>query len=60
MSQASQLSIGDSEHIAYRRVDGGTPGVVFLCGHGSDMEGTKALEVEAWARANGRSCLRFD
>ena len=60
MSQASHLSIGDSEHIAYRRVEGRTPGVMFLCGHGSDMDGTKALEVEAWAQANGRSCLRFD
>jgi len=60
MSQASHLSIGDSEYIAYQRVEGGPPGVVFLCGHGSDMEGTKALEVEAWAKATGRSCLRFD
>ena len=60
MSQASHLSIGEREHIAYRRVSGRTPGVMFLCGHGSDMDGTKALEVEAWAQANGRSCLRFD
>ena len=51
MSQASHLSIGDSDHIAYQRVEGGTPGVVFLCGHGSDMEGTKAVHLEAWAQA---------
>ncbi|MBN2740578.1 MAG: alpha/beta hydrolase, partial [Rhodobacteraceae bacterium] len=36
------------------------PGVVFLGGFKSDMEGTKALALEAWARAQGRAFLRFD
>ena len=39
---------------------GAGPTVVFLCGYASDMEGTKALAIEAWARANGRAFLRFD
>ncbi|MEM8871289.1 MAG: alpha/beta hydrolase [Pseudomonadota bacterium] len=36
------------------------PGVVFLGGFRSDMTGTKAVYLEAWARENGRAFLRFD
>ena len=58
MAQADYLEIGGGEQLAYRRLKGSGTGVTFLCGHGSDMDGTKALEVEAWARDTGRSCLR--
>jgi pimeloyl-ACP methyl ester carboxylesterase len=34
--------------------------VVFLGGFRSDMTGTKATHLEAWARASGRAFLRFD
>ena len=60
LAQADYLEIGGGEQLAYRRLKGSGTGVTFLCGHGSDMDGTKALEVEAWARETGRSCLRFD
>ena len=30
------------------------PGIVFLGGFRSDMGGTKAVALEAWARAEGR------
>ena len=60
MAQADYLEIGGGEQLAYRRLKGSGTGVTFLCGHGSNMDGTKALEVEAWARETGRSCLRFD
>jgi pimeloyl-ACP methyl ester carboxylesterase len=46
--------------LAYHRTSGAGPGVVFLGGFRSDMEGTKALHLEAWARARGRAFLRFD
>ncbi len=46
--------------IAYRKTAGQGPGVVFLGGFMSDMEGTKALALEDWARARGRAFLRFD
>lgn len=46
--------------IAYDRLRGRAPGVVFLGGFRSDKEGTKALALEAWARAQGRAFLRFD
>ncbi|WP_179379913.1 alpha/beta hydrolase [Jannaschia marina] len=46
--------------LAYRHTAGQGPGVVFLGGFKSDMEGTKALDLETWARAEGRSFLRLD
>jgi len=46
--------------IAYHRTKGAGPGVVFLGGFRSDMEGTKALHLEDWARRKGRAFLRFD
>ncbi|MGE4611436.1 MAG: alpha/beta hydrolase [Paracoccaceae bacterium] len=46
--------------IAYHQTEGDGPGVVFLGGFKSDMEGTKALFLEDWAKANGRAFLRFD
>jgi pimeloyl-ACP methyl ester carboxylesterase len=36
------------------------PGLVFLGGFMSDMTGTKALALEAFARRSGRDFLRFD
>lgn len=51
--------------MAYHRVlprgDGqALPGIVFLGGFRSDMTGTKATFLEAWATARGRAFLRFD
>jgi pimeloyl-ACP methyl ester carboxylesterase len=46
--------------IAFHRLPGRGPGVVFLGGFRSDMTGTKALFLEDWARARGRAFLRFD
>lgn len=46
--------------IAYNRIEGTGPGIVFLGGFKSDMQGTKALFLEEWAREAGRAFLRFD
>ena len=46
--------------LAYRLTEGAAPTVVFLPGYGSDMGGTKALALEAWAARTGRAFLRFD
>ena len=46
--------------IAYHLTDGSGPAVVFQGGFKSDMEGTKAIFLEKWARAQGRAFLRFD
>lgn len=46
--------------IAVRRDEGGGPGLFWLGGFKSDMKGTKAEALSAWARQNGRACVRFD
>ena len=48
------------ERIAYHRLDGRGPGVVFLGGFMSDMTGTKAMALEAHCRAAGHAFVRFD
>ncbi len=58
------LTTPQGRRIAYHRTAGtgaGTkPGVVFLGGFKSDMTGTKAVHLQAWAEATGRAFLRFD
>ena len=46
--------------LAYHLTKGTGPTIVFLPGYASDMSGTKALALEAWAKAAGRGFLRFD
>lgn len=46
--------------IALRQRLGKEPGVVWLGGFRSDMLGTKAETLDAWARKNGRAFLRHD
>ncbi len=46
--------------IAFHQTGGAAPGVMFLGGYRSDMTGTKAAHLEAWAIAQGRAFLRFD
>ena len=46
--------------IVVRARAGGSPGLFWLGGFHSDMKGTKALAVDAWAAAQGRACVRFD
>lgn len=54
------LTTPQGRQIAYCQSAGAGPGVMFLSGLKSDMEGTKALHLEAWCRAQGRAFLRFD
>ncbi len=46
--------------LAYHHTAGTGPTIVFLPGYASDMQGAKALALEAWARDTGRAFLRFD
>ena len=57
---AEFLDTMEGRRLAYEHRAGKGPGVVFLGGFVSDMEGTKAVHLEAWARARGRAFLRFD
>ena len=54
------LTTPQGRRIAYNLTAGAGPAVVFCGGLKSDMEGTKALHLEDWAKANGRAFLRFD
>lgn len=58
------LKHDDGATIAYH-ITGGKDstkpiGVVFLGGFRSDMQGSKALALQAWCEAQGRAFLRFD
>jgi pimeloyl-ACP methyl ester carboxylesterase len=58
--QPSYFETPEGRRIAYHRQEGPRPGSVFLGGFMSDMQGTKAIYLEALARAEGRAFLRFD
>src|SRR5215470_3226681 len=46
--------------IAVRQRAGNGPGLFWLGGFKSDMQGTKALALDGWAEQHGRACVRFD
>lgn len=57
------LNVGtgpQARKIAVRRDIGAAPGIFWLSGFKSDMRGTKAEALAAWARRHGRACVRFD
>ena len=49
-----------ARRIAVRRRAGKGPGLVWLGGFKSDMQGSKALALDAWAGDHGRAAVRFD
>jgi pimeloyl-ACP methyl ester carboxylesterase len=51
---------GAARTIAIRARPGGNPGLFWLGGFNSDMQGTKALALDAWAAEHSRACVRFD
>jgi pimeloyl-ACP methyl ester carboxylesterase len=58
--QPQILARDDGATIAYHRLEGKSPGIVFLGGFMSDMTGTKAMALEAFCRERGQAFLRFD
>jgi pimeloyl-ACP methyl ester carboxylesterase len=46
--------------IAVRVRAGAAPGLFWLGGFNSDMQGTKAVALDAWAAEQNRACVRFD
>ena len=56
----STHTTADGRKIAFHQTLGKGPGVVFLGGFKSDMTGTKAQFLQAWAEGQGRAFLRFD
>lgn len=60
MLKPSMLKTSHGTRVAYNKTKGTSPGVVFLGGFMSDMEGGKALELEAYCKRAGRAFVRFD
>lgn len=54
------LDTPQKRRIVYHKTEGAVPTIVFLGGFKSDMEGSKATHLEAWAQAQGRAYVRFD
>jgi len=50
----------ERRRIAVRARPGTAPGLVWLGGFNSDMKGTKAVALDAFAAEHGRACARFD
>lgn len=50
----------DGLRLAYHHRSGTGPTIVFLPGYMSDMDGSKALAIDAWAQVSGRPILRLD
>jgi pimeloyl-ACP methyl ester carboxylesterase len=55
----SRIDVG-GRSIAYRHRTGDRPTLIFLPGYGSDMEGAKALALDAFAAQHRIGMLRFD
>jgi len=59
----NSLSVGESgdiRDIAVLQRSGKAPGLVWLGGFKSDMDGTKAVALDRWAGRQGYGCTRFD
>ena len=60
METTGRLDRGDGIELAWSKLDGAGPTVVFLPGFRSDMAGDKATALAAFCAAHGRAMLRFD
>ncbi|EFH09686.1 alpha/beta hydrolase [Pseudoroseomonas cervicalis] len=58
--ETGRLDRGDDTELAWARLPGRGPTVVFLTGFRSDMEGSKAIALRDACAARGQSFLRFD
>ena len=57
---AGRMDRGDGTALAWERLDGSGPTIVFLPGFRSDMTGDKATGLAAYTAARGQAMLRFD
>ena len=48
------------QRIAYKAIKGKSPGIIFIHGLNSDMNGLKALNIEKYAKKNDLAFVRFD
>lgn len=60
MEDIGTIPAADGTPLAFRRIEGASPGILFLSGFHSDMTGNKAEALAAWAQARGQAFCRFD
>lgn len=60
MEITGRLDRGDGIELAWSRLNGASPTVVFLPGFRSDMTGDKATALAAFCASRGQAMLRFD
>lgn len=60
VEETGRLRAPDGQELAWRRVVGQGPTVVWMGGFRSDMAGTKAEALALWAAETGRAYVRFD
>ena len=58
--EEGRIDRGDGVELAWVRTEGVEPTAVFLAGFKSDMNGSKALEMQAYCETLDRGSLRFD
>jgi len=54
------LDLPDGTELAYQHNAGESPGILFCPGFNSDMQGNKAVALDAWCRERGQQFTRFD
>jgi pimeloyl-ACP methyl ester carboxylesterase len=62
-SPPTSIEVGEhaaARLIAVRARAGDKPGLLWLGGFNSDMQGSKAIALDAWAGEFNRACVRFD
>ncbi|XP_048202546.1 palmitoyl-protein thioesterase ABHD10, mitochondrial [Perognathus longimembris pacificus] len=60
MASLSFLNRPDLPNLAYKSLKGKTPGIIFIPGYLSTMNGTKALAIEEFCKSVGHAYIRFD
>ena len=61
MSDVDPQFLATPRHrLAYRKIDGKGPPIVWCGGFASDMDSTKAQALAEWAEKHGRAYVRFD
>lgn len=58
--QYQYLNCDDGSTIAYQKIEGELPGIIFLGGLMSDLTGTKANFLANYCKNSGRAFVRFD
>lgn len=60
IKMSQRLSLSNGEYLEYHHSAGDSPGIVFIPGLMSSMNGTKAIALERFCRSTNRAYTRFD